>query len=262
MKTSYKLILALLGAAAASACGDNAVQKITEAAPGAKIKFFNFGVNAPSVNFYANDAKMTAVPPVAGAEATTGTAYPTAGIGGVGNGGFYSGIAPGQYTLTGRITATTDNGLAISTLPATLADGKYYSYYQSGFYNTTTKTVDSFIVEDPFISNFDYTVAYVRFVNAISNSSPMTLFAKNTTTGVEVPLGGAIAYKGAGAFIAIPTGIYDLNTRTTGSSANAITLTGVTFVAGSVYTIGALGDMTVTSGTAANRPVLNQALNR
>lgn len=262
MKTSYKCVLALLGAATVSACGDNAVQKITATAPGAKVKFFNFGVNAPSVNFYANTTKMTAISSTSGTESTNGTAYPVAGNGGVGNGGFYSGIAPGQYTLTGNISATTDNGLAISSLPTTLADGKYYSYYQSGFYNTTTKTVDAFIVEDPFIPNFDYTVAYVRLVNASSNSQPMILYAKNTTTAVEVPVGAAVAYKAAGVFTALPGGIYDLSARLSGSSTNAISRTGVTFLAGSVYTIAALGDMTITSTTAATRPVLNQTPNR
>lgn len=262
MKTSYKCILALLCAATVSSCGDNAVQKITAAVPGANVKFFNFGVNAPSVNFYANTTKMTAINSSTGAEAITGTAYPVAGAGGAGNGGFYSGIAPGSYTLTGNIAAATDKDLAISKLTASLADGKYYSFYQSGFYDATAKTIDSFVVEDPFIAQFDFNVAYVRLVNASSNSQAMTLYAKLPATAVEVALGGAVAYKGAGAFTAIPTGIYDLSTRTTGSSTNAISRTAVTFLAGRVYTISALGDMTVTSTTAATRPVLNNTLNR
>lgn len=263
----------LLCAAALSACEKNAVQDIT--APftdGARIKFFNFGVNAPGVNFYANDAKVTAINFAAcavltdenreqcttsGAESTNGTNY-----GGVGSGGYYSTIAPGQYALTGRIAAATDKDRAISSLTATLADGKAYSFYQSGFYNSTTKTVDAFIVEDPFIANFDYSVAYVRFVNAISNSNPMTLYAKNSTTGDEVAVGGEVAYKAAGAFTALPGGVYDLNTRYTGSATNVMSRTGVSFSAGRIYTIGARGDMTVTSTTATNRPFVDNTANR
>ena len=51
----------LLCAAMLSACEKNAVQDLTATTPGARIKFFNFGVNAPGVNFYANDAKVTAI---------------------------------------------------------------------------------------------------------------------------------------------------------------------------------------------------------
>lgn len=263
MKTSYKFILALLSAAAVAGCGDNAVQKITEVPPGAYVKFFNFGINAPAVNFYANTTKITAVTSTSGIESTLGTAYPVAGVGGAGNGGFYSGIAPGQYTLTGNISATTDKDLAISSLSATLADGKYYSYYLSGFYNTTAKTIESFMVEDPFIANFDYTAAYVRLVNASSNSQPLTLYATNTTTKAEVPVGASVAYKSAGAFTALPEGIYNLNARTSGSSTNAVTKTAVSFLAGRVYTVAALGDITLsTSGSAATRPVFNVTPNR
>jgi hypothetical protein len=62
-----------------------------------------------------------------------------------------------------------------------LADGKYYSFFLSGPYNTATKKSDFFILEDAAPGALDYAFAYVRFVNAISNSSPMTLYAKNTT---------------------------------------------------------------------------------
>ncbi len=263
MMTSYKTILALLSAAALSACGDNAVQKITAAPPGANIKFHNFAVGAPSVNFYAGTTKMTAISSTSGIESTTGTAYPAAGANGVGGGGFYSGILPGSYTLTGNIAAATDNGLAISSATTTLADGKYYSYFQSGVYDATAKKADAFVVEDPFIANFDYTQAYVRIVNASANSAPMTLYAKNTTTAVEVPVGTATAYKAAGTFTALPVGIYDFNARATGSSANTFTRTAVTILAGKVYTVTALGDATLsTTGTAATRAVLNVTANR
>src|SRR5205814_2376341 len=81
----------------------------------------------------------------------------------------YSSIEPGQYTLAGKIAAATDKDLAISSVNATIEDGKYYSFYMSGFYNTTTKTVEGFIVEDNFSDATDFTMATVRFVNAISN---------------------------------------------------------------------------------------------
>lgn len=246
-----------LGALTVASCEKNAVQELTGPVAEARIKFFNFGVNAPGVNFYANDTKMTAITSATGSESTNGTAY-----GGVGSGGFYGAIAPASYALTGKIAAATDKDLVISTVTATLAAGKSYSYYMSGFYNTTTKTVEGFVVEDPYADKIDYAAASVRFVNAISNSSPMTLYARNQTTGAEVAVGAAIAYKAAGAFTNLPNGLYDLSTRVAGSTTNVITRTGVSFSAGRVYTIGARGDITVVSTTAANRPILDNTANR
>ena len=132
----------------------------------------------------------------------------------------------------------------------------------SGFYDATAKTVEGFIVEDPFPDTFDWTNANVRFVNAISNSSPMTLYAKNTTTLVEVPVGALVAYKGAGAFTALPQAVYDLSTRTAGSSTNTIVRTAVSFNAGKIYTISARGDITIVSTTLTNRPFLDNTTNR
>ena len=253
----YLPVAALVCAAVLSSCDKNAVQDITGPVATARIKFFNFGLNAPGVNFYANDKKMTAISSTTGAEAVTGVAY-----GGVGSGGFYSSIDPGQYTVTGKIAALIDKDLAISTTPVTIATGKNYSFYLSGFYDVTAKTVAGFVVEDPFVAQIDYTVAYVRFVHAISNANPLTLYAKSTVTAIEVPVGAEVAYQAAGAFTSVPSGVYDLAARYAGVATNAISRTAVSLSAGKVYTIGARGDITITSTTATNRPFLDNTANR
>ena len=251
-------VAALLGAAALAACDKNAVQSVpTAPLLASRVKFFNFGVGAPGVNFYANETKMTAIFSATDTESTNGVTY-----GGVAAGGVYVAIAPGQYTLTGRIAAKTDKDLPIATVSTSIADGTYYSFYMSGFYNATAKTVDGFVVEDPVVAPTDFAVAAVRFVNAIANANPMTLYAKSTTTGTEVAVGAAVAYKGAGPFTALPAGVYDLGTRYTDSTTNAISRTGVSFSGGRVYTVDARGDITITSTTAANRPILDNTLNR
>lgn len=253
----HRSVALLLAAAALASCEKNAVQDISGPAPGASVRFFNFGIDAPGVNFYADDRKMTAITSTDTVESTLGTAY-----GAAGNGGFYAGITPGRHTFSGRIAAATDKNLAIASLPGTLEDGKYYSVYLSGFYDATAKTVDAFIVEDPFVARTDYAVAYVRFVHAMSNANPMTLYAKNATTGVEVAVGGEVSYKGAGGFVALPGAVYQLNTRYSGSATNAITQTGVSFLAGRVYTVSARGDIAVTSTTDPKRPILDNSANR
>jgi hypothetical protein len=211
------------------------------------------------VNFYANGVKITGVSSATGVESTTGTTYSSAAMGGL-----YAAIAPGQYTFEGRIAAT---DTAISSVSATVADGKHYSFYQSGFYNATTKTVEAFLIEDTLPPEIDYAVAHVRFVNAVSNANPMTLYAKSanapaadTTAGVA--LGGAVAYKSAGAFTPLPEGVYHLRTRYAGSATNVIVTPDVSFSAGKVYTVTAFGDITVTSTTATNRPRLASTANR
>ncbi len=256
MKT-LRTLAVVLSAFALASCEKNAVQTITGTLPSVRIRFFNFGVNAPSVNFYAGAQKMTATTSATGAEAVTGVSY-----GSVGANGFYSAIDAGSYAITGKVAATVDKDLTVSTVTGALTADKAYSVYLSGFYDATAKTVEGFIVEDPFDAAYDYTQAYVRFVNAISNSSPMTLYAKNTTTLTESAVGGLVAYKAAGAFVAVPAGVYDLNTRTSGSSTNAISRTAVSFVAGKIYTISARGDITVVSTTATNRPFLDNTANR
>jgi hypothetical protein len=248
-------IAALLCAGAALAgCEKIGPQDITGPDPVARIKFYNFGVNAPAVNFYANDTKMTAVSSTTGTESTGGVAYA-----GVGNAGLYSSIAPGQYTVSGRISAATDKDLPISSIPVTVMEGKVYSVFQSGVYNTATKQVDGFVVEDNFPASPDFTVARVRFVNAIHNSAPMVLIARDSTTKQEYPVGGTIAYKSAGEFVTLPPGIYTLNARVPGSTTNVIVRTDLGFGVGRAYTIAARGDMTITSATPApdRRPTLD-----
>jgi hypothetical protein len=249
--------LTLVAGVLLAACDKTAVQVITGPADGAHIKFFNFGVGAPGVNFYANTTKLTAISSTTGSESTLGTNYGSAG-----SGGRYAAIPAGAYSLEGKIAAATDKDLAIAKATATLAQGKSYSYYISGIYNTTAKTADAFVIEDAIPSAFDFTATTVRFVNAISNSNPMILYARHTVTGAEVAIGTAVAYKSGGAFITIPPGVYDLFARAPGSTTNLITRTAVSFVIGNVYTVGARGDMTVTSTTAATRPQFDNTPNR
>ncbi len=265
----YLTLALLAGAVAVGACDKNGQQDITAPAAGAFVKFFNFGVGAPSVNFYANNSKVTAIsttlcqPPndttsvcrSTGNETTIGTGY-----GAAGNGAMYNELTPGAATLAGEISATTDKGLPIATASATLEDGKFYSYYVSGIYNTSSKKADAFVVEDPIPTITDFSQTYVRFVNAISNSQPMTLFAKSQTSGTESPIGAVVAYESAGTFTAIPAGVYDLSGRAAGSSTNLITRTSVSFVGGHVYTITARGDMT--SSVTANKPAFDNTANR
>ena len=266
--------IAVLGCAALlSSCNlfdETAVQTITGPEPTtSRIKFYNFGVNSPGVNFYADDVKMTAISttrctaPVpadtaacraAGIESTTGIVYA-----GQSAGGLYSSVAPGAHTFSGRIAAATDNGLSISSVPATIEDGKYYSFYQSGIYNATTKTVDAFIIEDALPTGaIDYTKAQVRFVNAISNGTgDLNLYVTNAITTTETAAGGPVAYKAKGGWVSVDEGVYNLRIAYTGAGTNLVTRNTVSLVGGRLYTISARGS-TATASTLALDVTANQ----
>lgn len=247
----------LVGAIAISACDKNAVQvdEITSPVTGsALVKFFNFAVGGPGVNFYVNDTKVTAISSVTATESTLGTGYGSAGTGGL-----YNAVRPGSSAIAGKIAAATDKGLAVAKLATTLEAGKAYSFYMSGVYNSTAKTSDAFIVEDN-LPELRYDVTCVRFVNAIANSAPMALYVTHSETGTQTKIGSEVAYKAAGAFVCLPEGFYNISIRTAGSSQNAAVRSGVSFSAGRVYTVGARGDMVST--VAASRPFLDVALNR
>jgi len=256
----HRSLAVLLCAAVLSSCNwfdDVGVRDIAAPAASARIKFHNFSPSSVGVNFYANDQKMTAiqtsacgVPATAadstacasvGIESTTGTGY-----GGVPTGSHYDAIAPGQYTLAARVATKPD---VVSSLGQTIADGKYYSYFMSGVYNTTSKTAEAFIVEDPIPAGpADYTVANVRFVNAVSNGTgPLTLYVTNAETKAETAIGSAVAYKSAGAFVTVPAGTYSLAVRYSGSTTNVISRTGLAFLGGRVYTVTARGSTATTS---------------
>jgi hypothetical protein len=259
--TPYPTLSVLLCALVAGACEKNAVQEISGPPAASRIKFFHFGVGAPGVNFYADETKMTAISSGTGTESNTGVAY-----GGAGSGAFYIAIVPGQHTLSGRISAAgADKNRAIATVNATIDDEKLYSFYMSGIYNTTAKTVDAFVVEDQLPDNIDFANTYVRFVNAISNASPLTLYGTirqvvDTTKVDTVIVNAAVTYTSAGTFAALRPGLYNLFARYTDSTTNKVSRTGVAFAAGRVYTIGARGDITVATGTTA--PALDNTANR
>lgn len=258
-RQTFALVLA---AAALAACGDNGQTNITAPTTGAKVFFMNEAVGSPSVNFFADSTKLTAVLSSAGTVSPVGTGYGQAAAG-----GYYTQVSPGQHTLAARTADTTTgkSNLLVSSATTTLEDGKWYSYFQSGLYNTSTGSADAFVVTDAIPSTWDYSVANIRLVNAIYNANPGTLTLTNNDTTIHptpppIVIGGAVAYKTAGAFVAVPPGTYNVSITglaPTGGAVGAIGLTG-----GRYYTLVVRGDMTVTSSKSASYPTVDLILNR
>ena len=266
MLTHRSRALLVVAAALLSSCKifeETAVVDLDNPALGTntRIKFHNFSSGSVGVDFYGNNAKMTAVsttrcspvlPAViavadtaacraAGIEVTTGTTF-----GNAGSGGLYLSVAPGAGTFVSKIAGTST---VVSTVNATITEGKSYTFMMSGLY--TAGTAEAFVVEDPIPTAIDYTLAHIRLVNAIPNGTgDLNLFTAPTTTTTFTAAGGAVAYKAAGTYVTIPEGVYDLQVRYTGSGTALISRAAVTFVGGRVYTLTARGNTATTSTLA------------
>lgn len=260
MKKLTSIAVLLLSATVLSSCGEEAFPDITGPIAESRIKFFNFGVGAPGVYFYANGNKVAGISAVSvvidaatgvvtsSKESVTGTTY-----GNVTSGGYYSAIAPGSYDLKAQLADTTQRATVVSSVATTIASGKFYSYYVSGAYSTATKSAEAFVVEDNFPVNMDWTQAHVRFVNAGSTTAPLTLYGTNTTTATpEAAIGAITAYKGASAFVGVPTGSYTLVAKDAGG-ASKVTRSAVSFSAGRVYTITVRGTTSLFLDNTTNR---------
>lgn len=219
---------------------------------GAKIRLYNFAIGGPTVNFYSNEVKISAV----------GSSNALEALGGVVYGGEYP---SNQYALAPagnrNILAITPMNLAVNgavttaTIPADLADGKFYSIYTSGIYNTVDKKSEGFYVEDVFPQTIDTAGAYVRIVNPCPNSSIRLLLQKTqTVAGVktiieEVEVGSDVEYQKASPFLLIKPGAWEL-VLTDKNSGKTATRAATGFLKQRVYTLSLRGNI-VTGSPAA-----------
>lgn len=270
--TKHSLLSALVGLSVLAACDKNAVQTISAPVDGgAFVRFHNLSVASPSVNFYANTQKVTAVsstacspPPttpnpictttgVEQATGTTGTVYGSSALG-----GNYAMLTPGAYALVGRSSVPADNGAVVSTVNGTVEAGKFYSYFMSGVFATATKSTDAFMIEDKLPTTFDYTKSYLRVVNASVNAPSISASTTLQGTTNVITVATNVGYKAASEIVTIPPGLTDISITFTGYA--PVTLTGGGFSGGHVYTIVLRGD--VTSSVTANKPALTLFVNR
>ena len=236
-----------------SSCKKNAVVDITRPYAGAQFKYYNFAINAPSVNFFANGIKTAATFSATGLESPAGTLYgglvpivgyslsPTGSV-------VFRAITPS----TMPIVAATAQGPSIEVASVTkdVVDGKNYSFYTSGIYDYATNKSDAFILEDALPAP-DTSTAYIRLVNPGHNTSTLSL--ELTQTFTSVPAGGppiviittpitGIAYKTASAYIPIRQGSYTL--RLIDAASVRIVTRGATFIfKESIYTFTLRGNL-------------------
>lgn len=226
----------LLLAAGLVACEKNtlAVEDLT--ATGGRIKFIHAGVGLPAVNFFVNDAKVSGVSSTA-TGVVQGSAY---------GGSFpqveYATVPVGSLTLkaASRTAAAADSTIATATL-TTEAD-KYYTAILAG------RPGQFFTLTDDFSSASDASKAYVRFVNAVSDTARYDIYSRSDTAYVARNL----SFRQSTAFLPVNpmSTVYEF--RRAGSTALLGTaLTVNDYVSGRVFTVVMRG----TPGTTATTTV-------
>ncbi len=235
-----------------SSCKKNAVVDITTPYSGAQFKFYNFAINAPSVNFYVNDVKTAATSSATGFEAAAGTGY-----GGVTPVRGYSLTPEGNGVVFKAITSSTmvsvpatgqGPSIEVASATADVKNGKNYSFYTSGIYDYTTKKSDAFIIED-ILPAADTSIAYIRLVNPGHNTSTLSLELTQTfnvpgnppLVVVTTPITG-IAYKAASVYIAVKQGAYSLR-LIDAASGKVVTRAATVFLKERLYTFTLRGNL-------------------
>ncbi len=255
------LIFAGLGFIFFQSCGNKVdFEQSISPATGARLKFYHAAPDAPGLNIFANDTKISGantVSPFPPAVQTTpnllvyGTSFPNID---------YAALAAGSTNIKVSVpaTATTTETVAV-TATGTFDDGKYYSVYTYGVspsYNALILT-DDFTVVDP-------KKAYVRFVNLLNPSSTVpTPNLDLIVNGVTVSTGVGFADKNA-AFTPIDPVAYGGTKAVVSVKSTALSLVAPSNFsfqpyAGRFYTIYIGG---IIGNTGAKAPTLYLSINK
>lgn len=243
------------------ACDKTDIQTIDGSVKATGIKFFNFAVGSPVVNYYANDVKVSSAVSTTGAESGTvgltyGAAYPANNA--------YATIDPGTYDFkaTRPSTAAADPNLVINKLTTSLAANKNYSLYMCGFYDATAKTTDAFLLED-VLPALDTGFAYVRFVNVSPNANPVDFYLKlKEAPGTEISIAKNIAFKAGSAFVKVPQSVYNLIVRNANSMDDVVIREDLSVTKSNLYTFSLRGDITIGGTSDAKRRFIDSTPNR
>lgn len=219
--------LYLLSAAAllVLSCEKNTVPvQDTLVTSGARVKLFHAAPEAPGVNLFVNEQKISANTPVGATVTNPGTPAPIV------FGGTFPGATNANYAVIGtaagqqktvKISAPASGTVTSETVlynqPVTLEDNKYYTLFVAG----AGTQPEVLLVNDDFSSATDANKYYVRFVNLITGANEYDLALSNGT--VIVP---KLAYKASSAFVPVDGAL---------ASTFSLRLAGTTTAVGSNY---------------------------
>lgn len=244
MNKRYLFFIIILPLLFLGACEKNEYVDHTQAADGARICFFNLSPDAPELNLYFDDTRVTAqkstVTGVLG-----GLPYKTCYPGAISTpptsyiGLEYFTATPGQTVITIKDTAYVTGFTTYASTGYNFEDSKYYSVFAMD----VTSSMSCVIVEDDIVSFTTTGKVKIRGVNAISGVTGDKVdlwLIHQPATGVApiapYKLAGGLDFKGATSFAdTISAGNY----KWTVTVADAVptSVTAPTDATGSPYTL-------------------------
>lgn len=252
MRKSFNTILLLFAVSLVfNACDENAIPEVTENVPdgGTYGKFFFHVQNAPEVNFYFDEKKVSSVASSTSDE-VKGNAY-----GSVFPSNAYALISSGTFNVSVRDL----EGNTVAATSLTFAADSHYSVYLGG----TEENYEIFTIEDD-LPEANYEKIYWRFVNSMANM-PFAVDAYAVRAAVPatentpaepveiVTLGTGIAFKQAGDYKELKPGKYNYRIFESGTDYDVETST--PYIQNTI-TLGSLGRVYSTQirGTYAPTP--------
>jgi Domain of unknown function (DUF4397) len=222
------------------ACGtENDILRNQIPASGARIKLIHAVTGGPSVDVFANDAKLT------GAALAYGAGFPTE----------YAVVPGGSVNVRVSVPASgTVAAQNILTAAVPLEADKYYTVAAAG---TAAAPVAVLIPDDLTVPTAGKN--FIRVLNLVSNGPAIDL-----AIGTGAPLISNVAYKGVSAYVAVDpnaaTAPYAFQTRETGKTTQiGATLNFNTPNVGRKYTLILRG---LVGGTGAQAPTITQVTNK
>lgn len=240
----YKSFVVLAAGLMLGACDENAIEDHNEPVNGgAFIKFAHTAPEAPLVNFYLDNAKVSATAANSNGE-EQGMGYSSNSVFPASYG--YANVPAGSHTLQAIDTVRAGGSAEVITNASlNLNEGKHYTSFLIG----ETGAFETLVVEDN-LPEGTYTQSFVRFVNVATNG-PAAIDAEAVRTATsETPetrtaVGSDVAYKGNTAYVALESqGSYVIHLTYEGPEGEMVTLKSSSFspVAGRVYTLFLRGD--------------------
>jgi len=206
IKTFNKLLLFFTVSLFFTSCDENAIPELTEPVSNnaTYLKFFFHVEDAPSLNIYFDDQKVSAVSSSNTDEEkgnTYGSVFPS---------NAYALIPSGNFSVNAKDL----DGNIVASTNASFADDKNYSAYLVG----TTDSYEIFVMEDN-LPPLDRVKIYWRFVNTMANMPfAVDVFAiKDAIVATEdspaqdtqiISLGSGLGFKQAGDYKELEPGNY------------------------------------------------------
>ncbi|MCF4100613.1 DUF4397 domain-containing protein [Gillisia sp. M10.2A] len=214
-KTFNKILILFAVSLLFNACEENAIPELTEpvSEEATYVKFFFHVENAPSVNFYFDDQKVSAVGS-SSADEVQGNSY-----GSVFPSNAYALIPSGDFNVNARDL----EGNVIASTNASFAADKNYSAYLVG----TTDSYEVFVMEDQLPPS-DRVKIFWRFVNTMANM-PFSVDVYAIKAAVPetddspaqavqvISLGNGLAFKQGGDYTELEPGNYTFKVFESGS---------------------------------------------